>query len=90
MKLSTLLLTAFALNADAGKGNRRKQSRQANSGTFTILGLGRSYRQFELSVRASDTLDPNYIEYLDFGFRKKHLNFDHKFYVSVAVEVLKR
>ena len=38
MKLSTVLLTAFALNVDAGKGNRRKQSRQANSGTFTIFG----------------------------------------------------
>ena len=57
MKLSTLLLTAFTLNADAGKGNRRKQSRQANSGTFTILGLGRSYPQFEFSVRDSDTFD---------------------------------
>ena len=43
MKLSTVLLTAFALNVDAGKGNRRKQSRQANSGTFTIPGLCQSY-----------------------------------------------
>ena len=38
MKLSTVLLTAFAVNVDAGKGNRRKQNRQANSGTFTIPG----------------------------------------------------
>ena len=43
MKLSTVLLTAFAVNVDAGKGNRRKQSRQANSGTFTIPG--QSYLQ---------------------------------------------